>query len=191
MPTRTIAIGDIHGCSSALFALLDAIRPRPEDTIVTLGDYINRGPDSRGVPGRLIKLSDQCRLIPLLGNHDQMLLDVRIGKHPIFWLLDIGGTTTPDSYGPGRDLDLIPDDHFEFLEGCLDYFETDTHIFIHANYFPRSSEDMQRSCAEGGLPRTGVIRAQNLPRKLAAPGRMSQPLRAGESGLANRFSGHV
>ncbi len=50
MPTRTIAIGDIHGCSAAL----DAIRPRPEDTIVTLGDSINRGPDSRGVLDRLI-----------------------------------------------------------------------------------------------------------------------------------------
>jgi hypothetical protein len=46
MIPRTIAIGDIHGCSAALDALIDAIRPRPEDTIVTLGDYINRGPDS-------------------------------------------------------------------------------------------------------------------------------------------------
>jgi len=52
MPPRPIAIGDIHGCSAALDALLDATRPRPEDTIVTLGDYINRGPDSRGVLDR-------------------------------------------------------------------------------------------------------------------------------------------
>jgi serine/threonine protein phosphatase 1 len=125
-----------HGCSAALDALLDTIRPRSEDTIVTLGDYINRGPDSRGVLDRLIKLSNQCRLIPLLGNHDQMLLDVRSGKHPVYWLLDIGGTTTLDSYGRGRGLDLIPDDHYEFLRGCLDYHETDTHIFVHANYFP-------------------------------------------------------
>jgi serine/threonine protein phosphatase 1 len=136
MPNRTIAIGDVHGCSAALDALLDAIRPRPEDTIVTLGDYINRGPDSRGVLDRLIRLSPQCHLIPLLGNHDQMLLDVRSGKYTIYWLLDIGGTTTLDSYGPGRELDLIPDDHFGFLEGCLDYHETESHIFVHANYFP-------------------------------------------------------
>jgi serine/threonine protein phosphatase 1 len=133
---RTIAIGDVHGCSAALGAVLDAIRPRPEDTIVTLGDYINRGPDSRGVLDRLIGLSNECRLIPLLGNHDQMLLDVRSGKHPVYWLLDIGGTATLDSYGPGRDLSLIPDEHFEFLDGCLDYNETDTHIFVHANYYP-------------------------------------------------------
>ena len=64
MNPRTIAIGDIHGCSAALDALLEAIRPRPEDCIVTLGDYINRGPDSRGVIERLIELEDRCRLVP-------------------------------------------------------------------------------------------------------------------------------
>jgi serine/threonine protein phosphatase 1 len=135
MPGRTIAIGDIHGCSAALESLLNAIRPRPDDTIVTLGDYIDRGPDSRGVLERLIDLSHRCNLVPILGNHDQMLLDVRSGKYPIFWLLDIGGTTTLDSYGPGRDLDLIPAEHYEFLEGCLDFYETGTHIFVHANYY--------------------------------------------------------
>ena len=56
MNQRTIAIGDIHGCSAALDALLGAIRPSSEDCIVTLGDYINRGPDSRGVIERLIEL---------------------------------------------------------------------------------------------------------------------------------------
>ncbi|MGH7137072.1 MAG: metallophosphoesterase, partial [Pirellulales bacterium] len=49
MPERTIAIGDIHGCSSALATLIRAIEPRASDTIVTLGDYVDRGPDSKGV----------------------------------------------------------------------------------------------------------------------------------------------
>jgi serine/threonine protein phosphatase 1 len=136
MPHRTIAIGDVHGCSTALAALIDAIAPRPDDILVALGDYINRGPDSRRVLDLLINLGRRCRLVPLLGNHDQMLLDVRSGKYPLFWLLDMGGATTLDSYGPGRDLDLIPDDHYAFLEGCLDFHETDTHIFVHATYFP-------------------------------------------------------
>jgi serine/threonine protein phosphatase 1 len=48
MDSRTIAIGDIHGCSVALNTLLEAVRPRQADIIVTLGDYINRGPDSKG-----------------------------------------------------------------------------------------------------------------------------------------------
>jgi serine/threonine protein phosphatase 1 len=136
MPGRTIAIGDIHGCSAALDALLAVMRPCVEDTIVTLGDYINRGPDSKGVIDRLIALGSRCRLVPILGNHDQMLLDVRSGKHPLYWLLDMGGTATLDSYGPGRDLSLIPVEHFDFLASCRDYHETDTHIFLHANYYP-------------------------------------------------------
>ena len=70
MNPRTIAIGDIHGCSAAFDAILEAIRPRPDDCIVTLGDYINRGPDSRGVIETLVKLKDHCLLVPLLGNHD-------------------------------------------------------------------------------------------------------------------------
>jgi serine/threonine protein phosphatase 1 len=142
MLSRTIAIGDIHGCSAALDALLDAIRPRPEDTIVTLGDYINRGPNSRGVLDRLIRLSNQCCLVPLLGNHDQKLLEARSGLHPTTWL-GMGGIATLDSYGPGRDLDLIPDEHFKFLDGCLDYHETDGHIFVHANYYDQLPMDEQ------------------------------------------------
>jgi predicted phosphodiesterase len=59
MKPRTIAIGDIHGCSAALNTLIRAIQPRQEDCIVTLGDYINRGPDSRGVM-RVIKIIDSA-----------------------------------------------------------------------------------------------------------------------------------
>jgi serine/threonine protein phosphatase 1 len=135
MRRRTIAIGDIHGCSTALDALLGVIQPRAEDTVITLGDYIDRGPDSRGVLDRLIELGHRCHLVPIRGNHDQMLLDVRAGKSSIYWFLDIGGTATLDSYGPGRDIGRIPAAHYEFLESCRDFLETDTHIFVHANYF--------------------------------------------------------
>ena len=137
MNPRTIAIGDIHGCSAALDALLEAIRPRPEDCIVTLGDYINRGPDSRGVIERLIELKDRCRLVPLLGNHDQMLLDVQSRKLPARLACSAWGVRHPRLLRPRTvTSDSSRTTHFEFLEGCLDYFETDTHIFVHANYFP-------------------------------------------------------
>ena len=63
MPHRTIAIGDVHGCSAALAALIHAIGPGPEDVLVTLGDYIDRGPDSRGVLDLLIDLGRRCRLV--------------------------------------------------------------------------------------------------------------------------------
>ena len=67
MPSRTIAIGDIHGCSTALVALLELIAPQPDDTLITLGDYVDRGIDSKGVLDLLIALKDRCRLIPILG----------------------------------------------------------------------------------------------------------------------------
>jgi Calcineurin-like phosphoesterase len=63
---RTIAIGDIHGCSAALAALVQAIDPTPLDTLVFLGDYIDRGPDSRGVVEQVIALGERSVLVPLL-----------------------------------------------------------------------------------------------------------------------------
>jgi hypothetical protein len=65
---RIIAIGDVHGCSAALAALVRAIDPTPLDTLVFLGDYIDRGPDSRGVVGQVIALAERCTVVPLLGN---------------------------------------------------------------------------------------------------------------------------
>ena len=71
---RTIAIGDIHGCSQAFNSILTAIDPQAEDTIITLGDYVDRGMDSKGVLDMLISLSKRCNLVPILGNHDEMML---------------------------------------------------------------------------------------------------------------------
>ena len=56
MPGRNIAIGDIHGCSMALAALVEAIAPQPDDMIITLGDYVDRGIDCKGVLDQLIAL---------------------------------------------------------------------------------------------------------------------------------------
>jgi serine/threonine protein phosphatase 1 len=139
---RTIAIGDIHGCSKALDALIEAINPTPGDEVVMLGDYVDRGPDSRGVLDSLIALSWRCWLIPLLGNHDQMMLDALNDKPHAIWF-EVGGVEALDSYVPGRNLAAVPREHVEFLEGCRDYFETDTHIFVHANYYPDIPIDEQ------------------------------------------------
>ena len=53
---RVLAIGDIHGCSGPLDDLLAFVQPTPDDLLVTLGDYVDRGPDSRGVLDRLVRL---------------------------------------------------------------------------------------------------------------------------------------
>ncbi|MDP2815741.1 MAG: metallophosphoesterase family protein [Rectinemataceae bacterium] len=73
---RILAIGDIHGCARHLERLLEAVKPTREDLIVTLGDYIDRGPDSKGVIDILIGLhgSRNINIVSLRGNHDAMLL---------------------------------------------------------------------------------------------------------------------
>ena len=116
---RTIALGDIHGCLAALGTLLEIVGPRPDDTIVTLGDYVDRGPDSRGVIDKLLDLRSQCRLIPLMGNHDEMFLDICTGRKELFdqWLL-FGGDATVASYD-GRVPEGVPEDHLEFLRAGL------------------------------------------------------------------------
>ena len=82
MPGRTIAIGDIHGCSTALSALLEAIGPTKDDTLVMLGDYVDRGPDSRGVLDQLIELSNRparCRSQTRAGQEERKKPGLRRG----------------------------------------------------------------------------------------------------------------
>ena len=72
---ETYIIGDIHGCSQTLKALLEFIAPNKQDTIVFLGDYIDRGPDSAGVIDSILKLiSGGYKVIPLRGNHEENIL---------------------------------------------------------------------------------------------------------------------
>ena len=106
MPNRLFAIGDIHGCSTALKTLIDAIDPRPDDTIVTLGDYVDRGPDSAGVVAHLIGPAPAgfCRF-SLIGNHEVMMLDfLRDPAAHAYWL-DEGGRETLASSSVGTGLE--------------------------------------------------------------------------------------
>lgn len=144
MPTpRTIAVSDIHGCLAALEALLAAIRPQPADTLVLLGDYVDRGPDSRGVIERIFSLRQQCHLVPLLGNHDEMMVNVYDGQTELYmdWLM-FGGNATLESYDTVQP-EQIPAAHIEFLRSCLLYYETDRHIFLHGTYLAELPLDQQ------------------------------------------------
>ena len=131
-----IAFGDIHGCSVALTTLIEAIQPTPQDTLVFLGDYIDRGPDSRGVIEQVIRLGERCQVVPLLGNHEEMLLGGLEGKDNLRFWLKLGGKETLDSYGAGDDVKKIPQHHIQFIKGCHNYYETVSHIFVHAFYDP-------------------------------------------------------
>jgi len=144
MPHRLIAIGDIHGCSDALRALLAAIDPRPDDTIIVLGDVIDYGPQTDRVIEQLIDLAGRCRLILLKGNHEEMLFGALLGRDDRRFWESCGGVTTRRCY-PGRDdRELVDPEHLRFLKKhCQDYFETDDFIFVHANYFPNRPMEEQ------------------------------------------------
>jgi serine/threonine protein phosphatase 1 len=136
VPGRLIAIGDIHGCLAALQAVLEAVAPRPDDTIVALGDYVDRGPDSRGVIETLRALAGQTQVVSILGNHDEMMLKVCRGRRDLmFDWLAYGGDATLLSYGVLA-LEAVWPQHLNFLEACPVYFETERHFFVHGNYQP-------------------------------------------------------
>jgi serine/threonine protein phosphatase 1 len=174
MSNRVIAIGDIHGCSAALSALLDAIRPQPEDTLVPLGDYVNKGPDSRRALERLLLLRSQCRLIPLLGNHDQLMLDAVAGNvDPDEWM-DQGGAATLESYGHSVMTGSIPQRHIEFLKSCRLFFETDRHFFVHAAYVPELPLAQQEEAVLTTRSLRDSIPAPHISGKTAVVGHTSQ-----------------
>ena len=137
---RLFAVGDIHGCATALDTLLAAISPRPSDRIVTLGDYINKGPDSKAVLDRLLELSRWGLLIPLLGNHElKLLIAGRFGQATVNGEVFVDRHTlasyaglSADALTPPSDLKLIPESHWHLLKNQgLRWFATEKHIFLH------------------------------------------------------------
>jgi serine/threonine protein phosphatase 1 len=140
---RILAIGDIHGCGTALSALLAGLQPTPEDMVVMLGDAIDRGPDSRGVIEQLFEVRERTKLVSIMGNHEQMMLDAIDGNMPIQEWLMHGGAQTLDSYGKGFGIDAVPREHVEFVRTWGDVHETDAHFFAHGNYFAGRRLDNQ------------------------------------------------
>lgn len=154
--TRLLAIGDIHGHATELVAACTAaglIDPAeawiaPDVTLVTMGDVIDRGPDSKGVVDRLVRWQQEApahgsRLVSLLGNHEAMLL---MGpKQPASGDLwhRVGGQETLMSYRimPGarykaEQTTAIMAVHGEFYLGLVSYHvEADT-LFVHAGVPP-------------------------------------------------------
>jgi serine/threonine protein phosphatase 1 len=129
---RTIAIGDIHGCAKTLFALFDHLDIDKQDTLVFLGDYIDRGPDSKGVITCLLALEEQgYNTITLRGNHEQMLIDSEFGFSPFKDFVHAGGDKTLESFGKDF-FHEMPQRVQDFFNNTKLYHETDTHIFVHA-----------------------------------------------------------
>lgn len=145
---RTIAIGDIHGCRQPLAELLTKIAPDPEqDTIIILGDLINRGPDSKGTVALLLELREELRhLIILRGNHEQMLLDFLAGGNRDLFLR-AGGLECLESYGIDPfhhdSAALLPAAHLDLLSDLPSSFENEHGIFVHAGLEPGKHLSLQ------------------------------------------------
>jgi serine/threonine protein phosphatase 1 len=127
----TYVVGDIHGCLKSLQRLLEKIDPAPDEEVVFIGDYIDRGPQAREVVEYLLALPFRC--VFLLGNHEQMLLEFLQGENEEVFLLN-GGTATLRSYG--GDADNIPASHLHFFRTLLHKYETPDFLFVHAGIRP-------------------------------------------------------
>lgn len=137
---RTLAIGDIHGHLEALLALEDLVPFREDDTLVFLGDYVDRGPHSKGVIEWLIERQPRGNVVTLLGNHDLMMRDAPEDDGVLDSWVVFGGDKTLLSYRPSEDKAVqfsdIPDEHWGFLRSCPLWHETASHIFVHAGVQP-------------------------------------------------------
>ncbi|WP_430734986.1 metallophosphoesterase [Halodesulfovibrio aestuarii] len=135
------AIGDIHGDNDALTRLLRRLPVRPDtDQLVFMGDYINRGEDTRAVLETLIEVKKQyAHTVFLMGNHEHLLLEY--ASHPDIEILrtlrKMGIETTLASYDATvrelQGLSFMPESHRNFLHSLALSYSCDPYLFVHAD----------------------------------------------------------
>lgn len=172
-PSQIFAIGDIHGCYDKLTELLRRIPFDPDrDTIIFLGDYINRGPDSYQVIDYLVELKKSCRdAVFLKGNHEQMLLEyAATGRADILeYLRSMGVESTVESYGTNpsrlRDLSCFPPEHRDFLYSLQFGVIRGTTVFTHADINAETIQLLTQSkpsAAIDHVTETGLLSSRRL-----------------------------
>jgi serine/threonine protein phosphatase 1 len=159
---RIFAIGDVHGCADRLTKLLERLPlDRERDTLVFLGDLIDRGPASREVIETLCQLRREgVKVVGLIGNHEYLLLEYHRSEDPAIlpYLRANGIEATLTSYGAVTqrglaDLSFMPPAHRDLLLSLLPYWETDKFIFVHAGIMPGLSlrdHDLATLCEKRG-----------------------------------------
>lgn len=140
---RLFAIGDIHGCADELDLMLKAIAPAEDDTVVFVGDYIDRGPGSRDVIELLLEFQrGKAEVIFLKGNHEDMMLSyLGLPGHYGESFLFNGGIQTLASYGLVEDdgasvREMLPATHRQFLAELKDSYTKPPYFFVHAGIAP-------------------------------------------------------
>ncbi len=148
---RLFAIGDIHGCPDELSAILKSIAPAAGDTVVFVGDYVDRGPSSREVIELALELErGDAECVFLKGNHEDMMLSFlgMPGNYGESFLFN-GGIATLDSYGVHEE-DLedaharLPGAHLDFMNRLATSYLRPPYLFVHAGIMPtRQLEEQQ------------------------------------------------
>ena len=149
MCERTYIIGDIHGCLEMLKRLIDKIDWQPEqDRLIFLGDYIDRGADSKGVVDYVLQLLETSSHVRCLkGNHESLFLDYLNGEDYSTFLMN-GGKNTLASYESDDTTGISPK-HMSFYESLETMIELDDYYVVHAGFRPevemaeQSEEDFQ------------------------------------------------
>lgn len=126
-----IAIGDVHGCAESLAALIDTLDLQAGDHLVFVGDYVDRGPNSKSVIDQALKLRDEYECVFLRGNHEAMMLDYLDRGEFELWRMN-GGLDTLDSYRGADGRVQIPESHIEFVRETELFYETEDFFFVHA-----------------------------------------------------------
>lgn len=139
--TKTYVIGDLHGRNDLLVKALAEIEEQAphagKHTIITLGDYVDRGLESRQVIETLMNYDNpRFRMINLMGNHEQMMLDAIHDGYGGDWTYN-GGSATLMSYGHEMgvikiDFSVIPETHSQWLKSLWTYYDDDHRVYVHA-----------------------------------------------------------
>jgi serine/threonine protein phosphatase 1 len=136
------AIGDIHGERELLEELLASLPLRDGDRLVFVGDYVDRGPDSKGVVETLLRVNEERDCVFLLGNHESMFLSFLGWQRNEYFggdaFLMNGGDRTLASYGyfdaeePDAKTFQLPPDHERFFKHLKLYYREGDYLFVHA-----------------------------------------------------------
>jgi len=132
---RLFAISDIHGCFRPFYELVNnVIRLNKSDELILLGDYIDRGEESKAVIDLIIDLQNSgFNVTALTGNHEQMLLDAWRDPSALYqWYMN-NGSTTLFSFGI-NDIRQMDRAYIDFFSGLEFYREIGKYIFVHAGF---------------------------------------------------------
>jgi len=145
-------------------ALLDRLQPSSDDTLVFVGDYIDRGPDSKGVIDRLLTLQHEVDCVFLRGNHEELILGYLDRGEYDLWAIN-GGLTTLQSYGQFGEGATIPPEHETFIRETKIYHETEDFLFVHAGIKPNLTvaENLAADDPMVFLWERGHLKAPNPP----------------------------